>query len=66
VRRVACSVGVRVEPLAQLDDVAVAVLPIVEEGEIVADRVDGRRSHTADIVAAKLGVTEKESQISGR
>ena len=36
--------GERRQRLAQFDDIAIAVLPFVEEGKIVADRLDRRWS----------------------
>jgi hypothetical protein len=34
------SLAQRFEGAAKLEDIAIAILPIVEEGKIVADRVD--------------------------
>ena len=42
---------------AQIDDIAVAVFPLVEEGKVVADRLNGR--HAQDIGAANTEVTKK-------
>src|SRR5690606_8844419 len=41
----------------QIDDITVAVLPLVEEGKVVADRLNGR--HGPDIGRAEAEVTKK-------
>jgi hypothetical protein len=41
----------RLERPAELDDIAVAILPIVKEGEIVADGLDRAQGGLADSLA---------------